>query len=274
MLVTRAPEPRLRPYVRSYYGFREETGVRTWRREGPGAEVVLLLSFGTDWLIADAVEPSATPDRLTSFAAGLRLTSVVTEHGGLSHGMQVSFTPLGAHAFFGLPMHLLSGCAVPLDALLGLDAERLVERLVAEPDWAARLVLLERAVSKRLAGAVGPTPGVHWAWSRLVETRGRVPIAALADELGWSAKRLVSRFKDEVGVSPKSVARLLRFERASALLALELPPSLAAVAVDCGYYDQSHLTNELRRITGVTPAAYARSVGSAHFLQDEARAAS
>ena len=274
MLVARAPDPSFRPYVRSYYGFREETGVRTWRREGPGAEVVLLLSFGTDWLIADAVGPGATPDRLTSFAAGLRLTSVVTEHSGLSQGMQVSFTPLGAHAFFGVPMHLLSDCTVPLDALLGVDAERLLERLVAEPDWVARLALLERAVSRRLAGAVDPTPGVQWAWSRLVETHGRAPIAALADELGWSAKRLVARFKEEVGVSPKSVARLLRFERASALLAREVPPSLTAVAADCGYYDQSHLTNELRRITGVTPTAYARSVGRAHFFQDELRVAS
>jgi AraC-like DNA-binding protein len=165
-------------------------------------------------------------------------------------------------------MHLLSARTVPLDALLDGDADRLVGRLVAEPGWAARFALLERAVAGRLAEAVGPTPGVVWAWSRLTETDGRVPISALVDELGWSAKRLVSRFKEEIGLSPKSVARLLRFERASTLLAQEAPPTLAAVAFDCGYYDQSHQTNELRRITGVTPTAYAESFGRAHFFQD------
>lgn len=256
MLVTREPVSDLRPFVRRYYGFSEETGGLTRRREGPGAEVVVLISFGTEWRIGEATDPTRPHGRHSSFAAGLRLSSVITEHDGVSRGMQVSLTPPGAFALFGVPMHELSSYTVSLDSLLGPDAERLRERLVEMGDWPARFALVEASLSKRLADASEPTPGVLWAWRRLSETQGRVRVGALTAELGWSRKRLVARFREEVGLGPKSVARLLRFERAAELLESSPRPDLAAVAADCGFSDQSHMSNEFRTVTGVTPATF------------------
>jgi AraC-like DNA-binding protein len=270
VVVSREPAPDLRPYIRRYYGFREETFARTQRREGPGAEVVVLLSFGPQWRVGDATNPARPSERLTSFVGGVRMTSVLTEHAGLAHGMQVSLTPPGAYALFGLPMHELAGSTVPLECLLGSEADLLVERLATQHSWMGRFALLERALAQRLREAPLPTPGVVWAWHRLDETHGRVPVGELVDGLGWSPKRLVYRFRNEVGVSPKSLARLLRFEQAATLLERRDRPGLAAVAAGCGYYDQSHLTNEFRRITGVTPAAFADSTNVATFLQDSA----
>jgi AraC-like DNA-binding protein len=269
VVVACEPARHLRPYVRRYYGFHEETHARTQRREGPGAEVVVLLSFGPQWRIGDATNPAHPRECLTSFVAGLRMTSVLTEHDGLSSGMQVSLTPPGAYALFGLPMHELTGSTVPLESLLGSDADRLVERLATERGWPGRFALLEQAVANWLREATLPTPGVVWAWRRLADTRGDIPVGELVADLGWSPKRLVFRFRNEVGVSPKSLARLLRFERAATLLQRSTPPPLAALAAGCGYYDQSHLTSEFRRITGVTPAVYAESQ-VATFLQDNA----
>ena len=269
MQVSREPARWLRPYVRRYYGFEEATGAPTRRREGPGAEVVFLLSFGTEWRIGAATEPHRTPDRRTSFVAGLHEASVLTEHDGLAQGMQVSLTPPGAYSLFRVPMRELAARTVPLEALLGGDADRLAERLAGTQGWSARLALLDTAVSARLAEARPPSPGVAWAWRRLSETHGRLRVGALVEELGWSRKRLIARFREEVGVSPKSLARILRFERAAALLAQRHPPGLAELAYDCGFYDQSHLTNEFRRIAGVTPAAYASRDGDT-FLQDAA----
>jgi AraC-like DNA-binding protein len=264
VLISCEPAPHLSPYVRRYYGFREETGAPTRRREGPGAEIVVVLTFGPRWRIGDAVRPERPPERLTSFAGGLRMTSVLTEHDGLSHGMQVSLTPPGAYALFGLPMNELAGTTVPLACLLGAEADRLVERLATMQVWSERFAALERALATRLNRGT-PTPGVVWAWRRLAATHGRVPVRELQFELGWSPKRLVRRFRDEIGLTPKAVSSLLRFERAASLLERADRPALTAVAVDCGYYDQAHLTNEFRRIAGVTPSVYSRSVV---FLQD------
>jgi AraC-like DNA-binding protein len=254
--VTREPAPYLRPFVRRYDGFSEETRRLTRRREGPGAEVVVLISFGTEWRIGEATDPARPADRHTSFAAGLRLSSVITEHDGLSRGMQVSLTPPGAYALFGVPMQELSDAVVSLDGLLGADAERLHEALVETGDWPARFELIEAFLSKRLADASQPTRSVLWAWRRLSETQGRVRVGALTAELGWSRKRLVAGFREEIGLSPKSLARLLRFERAAELLEASARPDLAAVAADCSFSDQSHMTNEFRTITGVTPATF------------------
>jgi transcriptional regulator GlxA family with amidase domain len=92
-----------------------------------------------------------------------------------------------------------------------------------------------------------------WAWRRLVSTHGRVPIGELTGELGWSRKRIVAAFREQVGLPPKTVARLLRFDHARALAEAGSVRGLADLAIEAGYYDQSHLSHEARRITGMTP---------------------
>ena len=71
-----------------------------------------------------------------------------------------------------------------------------------------------------------------------------------------SRKRIVARFRREVGLAPKAVARLVRFERARALTERAERPDWARIAVECGYYDQSHLINDFRAVTGRTPATF------------------
>ena len=163
--------------------------------------------------------------------------------------MQVNLDPLAARALVGAPLHEIAHRTVPLEDVL--DAPFLVEQL-AEADWDTRFALLDGTLAPRLAGA-RPSPEVAWAWGRLRATHGRVPIGVLAAELGWSRKRIVARFRDEIGLPPKAVARLLRFERAR-----ELAGTMAwgELAYECGFSDQSHLIAEFRRITGRTPETF------------------
>jgi AraC-like DNA-binding protein len=79
-------------------------------------------------------------------------------------------------------------------------------------------------------------------------------VADLATEVGWSRRHLAARFASELGVTPKSAARLLRFQRTCALLDRGL--GLAAAAAAGGYYDQSHMTAEWRDLAGSTPAQW------------------
>jgi AraC-like DNA-binding protein len=260
------PAPPLRPFVLRYCGFEEEIGAPLRRREGPGAEVVLILSFGYEWRIGLATDPARPLERHTSsFIGGLHDACVLTEHDGRAHGVHVGLSPPGAYSVFGVPMHELAGRTVALDALIGRHADRLTEQLATAGSWAERFGLLDAALAARVARRRHASPVVVWAWRRLSETHGRMPIGVLAEELGWSRKRIVARFREEVGVPPKSLARLLRFERAKALLERADRPGLAEVAVECGYYDQSHLGNEIRRITGTTPTAYAACPEGTNF---------
>ena len=261
-LIGRAPAGALRGHVWSYYGYEEETPGPLRRCEGPGTDVVLVISFEHEWLIGDATEPSRPLERFTSFTGGLRDTCVVTEHAGRSAGMQVNLEPTSARMLLRIPMSELAGQVVPLDAVFGRDGERLVERLAAAPRWNDRFALLDRALQAGLEGAPRASPEVAWAWRRLRETDGGVRVASLADELGWSRRRLVARFRDDVGLAPKTAARIFRFERAKELLALP-GAEWAHVAAAAGYYDQSHLINEFRAIAGTTPARYAAQLAAA-----------
>jgi methylphosphotriester-DNA--protein-cysteine methyltransferase len=91
-----------------------------------------------------------------------------------------------------------------------------------------------------------------------VSSGGRVPIATLADELGWSPKRLIARFREQIGLPPKQTARLLRFQRAAAAIATGQAADWGYFAQRHGYYDQSHLINEFQRMAGDTPDGLAR----------------
>ncbi len=242
MQIRRAPAAPLAERVTSYYGFELETPEPVRQREGPGADVVVILTFEEHWLIDG--------DRHTSFVGGLHERQVTTEHPGRSLGMQVNLDPLAARALVGTPLHELANRTVPLEEIL--DAPFLVERLAAAPDWDSRFSLLDETLGPRLDDA-RCSREVGWAWRQLRATHGRVAIGTLAAELGWSRKRIVARFRDEVGLPPKSVARLLRFERAREL-AGTMP--WGELAYECGFSDQSHLIAEFRRITGRTPETF------------------
>ena len=241
MLIRRDPAPPLAARVTSYYGFEVETPEPVRQREGPGTDVVVILTFEEHWLIDGA--------RHTSFVAGLHDRQVTTEHPGRSLGMQVNLDPLAARALVGVPLHELAGLTVPAEEILD---PFLVERLADTSDWDTRFVLLDAALGPRLADA-RPSCEVAWAWQRLRETHGRVAVGELAAELGWSRKRIVARFRDEIGLPPKAVARLLRFEHAREL-AGTMP--WGELAFECGFSDQSHLIAEVRRVTGRTPETF------------------
>jgi len=246
MLIRRAAAPSLAGRVTSYYGFEARTPEPVRQREGPGVEVVVIFTFEEHWLIDG--------ERHTSFIAGLHERQVTTEHPGRSLGMQVNLDPLTARALVGVPLHELAHRTVPLEGVL--DEPFLVERLAEAAGWDTRFALLDETLTRRLADS-RPSREVAWAWGRLRATHGRVTIGALAEELGWSRKRMVARFRDEIGMPPKAVARQLRFERAREL-AGTMP--WVEVAFECGFFDQSHLIAEFRRITDRTPETFLQDV--------------
>jgi AraC-like DNA-binding protein len=229
--------------------------------------VILVFSFGPEWRIGNAHEPAGRWERHTSFIAGLHESSVLTEHDGYSVGMQVSLTPPGAYALLGLPMKELAGLTVDLEDVLE-HGSQLSEQLATLNSWAERFKLLDLALGASLENARPPSPCVEWAWGLLMRTHGCVGVDFLAAELGWSRKRLGARFREQIGLSPKTAARMLRFEHARALLQREDHLPLAEVAQVCGYYDQAHLTNEVRRITGVAPSVYRADLWGETNLQD------
>jgi AraC-like DNA-binding protein len=246
--VARPPHPALAPLVRrGYLGYVERAGAPVRRLEVPHDAVVVVVNLGAPLRVDDGAPRS-------SFVAGLYDRAVVTEHPGDQCGIQLDLTPLGARRLFGLPMRELARRVVDLDAMVPAE---LVDRLGATGDWAARFAVLDAFLLARLRDAELPRPDVAFAWSRLVQTHGAVGVAQLCDELGCSRRHLAARFGEEVGLAPRAVGRILRFQRVLALLEADGGPGrFADIAVAVGYYDQPHLNRDFRELAGCTPGDY------------------
>ena len=139
--------------------------------------------------------------------------------------------------------------------------------------WEERFALLDAVLLRRLDEARPVAPEVEHAWTRLHSCQGAVLIATVAEEVGWSRRHLAARFQAEVGLPPKTVARILRFQRVTQTLreAGGSGSGLAEVAYACGYADQAHLNRDFRAFAGTTPTDYAARLlpGSAGVTADE-----
>ena len=127
--------------------------------------------------------------------------------------LRVFLGPLGAYTLLGMPMNEVRGRIVELADVVGPAARRLIEQLREEPTWRGRFEIVDRLLLARLDNGPRPAPEVRRAWQCLLATGGRVPISRVAAEVGWSHKHLITRFRQQVGLPPKTVARLIRFGR-------------------------------------------------------------
>lgn len=225
-----------------------------WRQHEAASLVVpLIISFGSPFLVALDREPGAC-DGQPSFAAGLHPGPVRIRSDGRAECVQIDFTPLGAFRFFGGAMAGLASRMIDIVDVLGAAGRALRDQLDNLDDWELRFDLIEAFLLVRERHR--PSAELAYAYGRLARSAGGERVSALADAVGWSRKHLTARFRAELGVGPKTIARVMRFERACRLA--RLGGGWAAVAADSGYADQAHLTREFAVLAGESPRAWAR----------------
>jgi AraC-like DNA-binding protein len=255
--------------IARFCGYRERSANVVARTMPAGSLVPLIISFG-DSLELDY--PDDRAERLESFVAGLHPGPATTRFQGGQFGLQVDLTPLGAFQVLGVPGGEFAHQAVPLDALLPRLGAGLADRLASARTWAERFALVEQTLLTRCVDNPEPDPMVTWLWHELEASNGRASIATLVAETGRSHRHVTTRFAQQVGLTPKAAASLLRFEHAARTIA-RLP--LADAALASGYADQSHLTREFVRHAGAPPAAWLARLDPAtvDFVQDPSTAA-
>ncbi|WP_179277748.1 AraC family transcriptional regulator [Rhodococcus sp. 14-2496-1d] len=257
------PSARLRSSVRPYDGY-------CLRGHAPGEHVGMPSPYLT---LIVAIEPEVVvrgvPHRgdgsFETLVGGISSTPVTIVHDGNQYGIQLSLTPQGSRTLLGVPSADLGDWIVRLDDLLGSDAVEMRERVCAAATWSARFDVVDEILVRRLIGQE-IDPRLGWAWDTLTgEPASRV--ADVAREIGWSTRHLISKFTAEYGVSPKGAARIARFHRSHQLLRRPIVQSMAVVAADCGYYDQSHMNRDWRAMAGMAPSVWREREVFA-FVQD------
>ena len=164
--------------------------------------------------------------------------------------------PAGAWALLAHPLCQLAELT-DLGDLLGRAGDELAERCHDADSGIERVRRTVAWLGRQLGRpeARGVDPAVHWVARRIADTGGGRPIAALRAETGLTDARLISLFREQVGVTPKRLARIHRFDRALSLLSRE-DCTLAGVAHRAGYFDQPHMNAEFREMAGLTPREF------------------
>lgn len=260
----RDPHPALRELVTSYHGYRYDADQPRVHHGLPSTALTVVLALDRPLDVGWLGDVASRGVRWLT-ASGLSVSPAAIYESGPQHGVTMDVTPAGARAFFGSPAAPLRDRLLDLDDLIGPRTAALYEPVAtaaataAAQGWAGVFDALDRALLALASTHADPRTHedatLSQAWRRLHETGGRLPIAGLAREVGWSRRRLTQRFTDEYGVRPKQVARLVRFNRARDLVAASRHP-LAAVAAECGYADQAHFTREWRELSGLTPTGW------------------
>lgn len=263
---THIPPPRLRPYVPVAHGYRVPPNPVGIHRGLPSRHVTLVVELNGPLRVSCLASGVASH----GVVGGLHTAPAIIDASRPQEGLQYALSPLAAGALLGVPAGALGGLVVDLVDVIGTAADRLVERVASTDDWDERFRLVDSVLLRRLGDAAHVDPALDAAWRLVFTSGGRLPVAQLADRVGYSRRHLSERFRVTTGVTPKQAARIARFEAARRMLLSTQRPTLGSVAAGCGYADQPHLAREWKALAGCSVGTWLRE--ELPFLQDSGTA--
>jgi AraC-like DNA-binding protein len=253
------PRAPLCEFVDDFWLYEDYVGDHARERILPSGTIEMVFNLQEDEL---RIYGSSQPDTFRRFSGAVisgpyreAFMSDTAEEAAL---LGVHFKPGGAFAVLGMPAHELCNAHIDLGAIWGRAAHSLRERLCALRDPVERFQLVEQALRQRLADPPDRHGAVRAGLEVLTRTRGRTRVRDVANALDLSQRRFIELFAAEVGVTPKLFGRLQRFHHVIARSRRVAKVDWAQLAVECGYFDQSHLIREFTEFSGVSPSDFWR----------------
>lgn len=258
--LTRRPPSPLSDFVADIWLYSDYRPRHRFERIMPTGTIELVISLREDKPLR-CYHPETCEVRGTVYGpllSGARAGHSLVDTEQQTEIMGVHFRPGGAGAFLDLPADEVQARDIPLELLWGTAARELHERLLAAASPERRLALVEEVLLGRLRPERRLHPVMRGALRELDQVDAPVEIGRLAGRAGWSDRHFIRTFSAQVGITPKAYGRIRRFQAALTRIRAGRRNDWAALAADCGYYDQAHFIRDFRAFSGLTPAAYAR----------------
>ena len=250
------PLPALTPFVE-----------RVWTLEGhasmlcgalqpvlPDGRPELILHLGDPF---DRIPEEGRPERQDDLIFAGQLTSqLVLRPTGAIKVLGLRFEPFGASALFRVPQHELAGLTLDLAAVSPPLARALRRVQETAPSLAIASVAAQQALLPFLAHAT-PDPRIRHAVNQITRRHGVVSIDRISSATGLTRRHLERQFRQQVGVGPKRLARISRFQHALQLLdSTDSAQRGTLTAAACGYADQAHFIRDFKDLAGCPPTAH------------------
>jgi AraC-like DNA-binding protein len=254
------PAPPLSRFVQMLWYARAPQTAHTRERILPSGHTQVILNLARDYLL-DC--PDGEPERRSAPSAvvGARSIYEIVHTSDMADLIGIVFRADGLPLFVRDRADLFSNRGVDLEDVWGAPVRSLRDRLRELPDPVQRLQCFERFLTQNFAPRLlEPRPMHHCAVDYAVRQFAHAPsvltVRDVARSTGWSERRFSQVFREEVGLSPKTWFRLRRFQRAVSQLHAGVDVPWSKLALDCGFYDQSHFANDFHAFSGVDVSTY------------------
>ncbi len=188
--------------------------------------------------------------------SGPRSEFFVIDTEGESATVGVHFKPGGAFPFLKMPPSELNNQSVALETLWGGGSNRLRERLLGARTADDKFRVLECCLLEQLAKPMERHPAVRFALQQFFKRMQPPPVSRVVEQVGFSQRRFIQLFSDQVGLTPKLFSRVSRFQNVIRTAHARAEIDWVQMALDCGYYDQAHFIHDFQSFAGITPSAY------------------
>ena len=224
----------------------------------PSGTVELVINLrDNEFRIYDRVRPGLCQRFSGAIVSGAYDGFFVIDTAEEASVLGVHFKPGGAFPFFALPVSELIDTHVDLETLWGRSARELRDRLRGATAPIDKFRVLEAALLAHLPGSLMHHGAVRFALDAFSRP-SPATVRDVTERVGLSHRRFIEVFKAEVGLTPKLFQQVQRFQRVLALVRRATAPDWSRLAVDCGFFDQSHLIRDFVAFSGFSPGEFAR----------------
>lgn len=190
------------------------------------------------------------------WASGVR-TEPISIHSGKDSAMLiVAFKRGMAYPFFPFPMNEIVDCVVDADLIWGSDFADLREQIAANKDSDEKFQIVEDFLNREFIAKLVLNPCVEYALRQIIHQPDQISLSKLSDKIGYSQKHFIKLFKNQVGITPKSYLKIMRFQKAINEIEKFSKADWTLISNDCGFYDQAHFINDFKLFAGFTPEEY------------------
>ncbi len=244
------PHLRLQPFLNCFWSF-ESGATLVTKQSRP------ILPDGCIDLIFD-LNPSSCQK---SFVVGAMTKPITNTRKNL---LGVRFKPGMAYLFLKHPMNELTDQIVNFSIFFGNKTTFLSEQLTTVNTLEEQIDLLNQIMIKRLSSLPRLNSQMMFALDYMNKTKGKYNVIELSNHIGWSRQHFTRKCLQYAGLSPKYLSQVLRinnlinqnYNQIYNPIYNQGPGSLCNLSLSNGFYDQSHMTNVFKKITGFSPAKY------------------
>ena len=173
----------------------------------------------------------------------------------------VQFKKGKAFPFVSEPMQNLTNYVVDAELVLNSEIINIRERLLESKAPEEKFQILEKSLLKCYLNQLGNNPFVEFAISKILACPNQISIKEISEKVGYSQKHIIKIFKENVGVTPKTFLKIIRFQNAIQQIEKQHLVDWSSIAFDCGFYDQSHFIADFKVFSGFTPTEYQKQKG-------------